>query len=186
MKFGRTFYKHNYCPACHTRFVTFFPSGCCWVKLITASTWRTVPLLGKVTKLRACLHGVEGPRSSGVGFFCFHALADTKQKKPTPLDRGPPLHVNRVLLTIKMLSNGMRKAWNLGMHKDETRSRCVWRKNTAQTAGGGTWFPPFLKSSSLYYALSLFNTVTRCNMINYTIYLMILSWREMYKVYQRF
>ena len=33
--------------------------------------------------------------SSGVDFFCFHALADTKQKKPTPLDRGPPLHVNR-------------------------------------------------------------------------------------------
>ena len=24
-----------------------------------------------------------GPRSSGVGFFCFHALRDTKQKKPT-------------------------------------------------------------------------------------------------------
>ena len=24
-----------------------------------------------------------GPRSSGVGFFCFHALGDTKQKKPT-------------------------------------------------------------------------------------------------------
>ena len=40
----------------------------------------------------------EGPRSSGVGFFCFHALGDTKQKKPTPLDRGPPLHVNRVYL----------------------------------------------------------------------------------------
>ena len=38
-----------------------------------------------------------GPRSSGVGFFCFHALWDTKQKKPTPLDRGSPLHVNRVL-----------------------------------------------------------------------------------------
>ena len=37
-----------------------------------------------------------GPRSSGVGFFCFHALGDTKQKKPTPLDRGLPLHVNRV------------------------------------------------------------------------------------------
>ena len=37
-----------------------------------------------------------GPRPSGVGFFCFHALGDTKQKKPTPLDRGPPLHVNRV------------------------------------------------------------------------------------------
>ena len=40
-----------------------------------------------------------GPRSSGVSFFCFHALGDTKQKKLTPLDRGPPLHVNRVLFT---------------------------------------------------------------------------------------
>ena len=40
-----------------------------------------------------------GPRSSGVGFFCFHSLGDAKQKKPTPLDRGPPLHVNRVLVT---------------------------------------------------------------------------------------
>ena len=40
-----------------------------------------------------------GPRSSGVGFFCFHALGDTKQKKPTPPDRGPPLHVNRVSFT---------------------------------------------------------------------------------------
>ena len=37
-----------------------------------------------------------GPRSGGVSFFCFHALGDTKQKKLTPLDRGPPLHVNRV------------------------------------------------------------------------------------------
>ena len=37
-----------------------------------------------------------GPQSSGVGFFCFHALGDTKQKKLTPLDRGSPLHVNRV------------------------------------------------------------------------------------------
>ena len=37
-----------------------------------------------------------GPRSSGVSFFCFHALGDTKQKKLTPLHRGPPLHVNRV------------------------------------------------------------------------------------------
>ena len=36
-----------------------------------------------------------GPRSSVVSFFCFHALGDTKQKKLTPPDRGPPLHVNR-------------------------------------------------------------------------------------------
>ena len=41
-----------------------------------------------------------GPRSSGVGFFCFHALGDTKQKKLTPLDRGPPLHVDRVLVSL--------------------------------------------------------------------------------------
>ena len=33
-----------------------------------------------------------------VYFFCFHALGNTKQKKPTQLDRGPPLHVNRVLV----------------------------------------------------------------------------------------
>ena len=37
-----------------------------------------------------------GLRSSGVGFFCFVSPRAWKQKKPTPLDRGPPLHVNRV------------------------------------------------------------------------------------------
>ena len=36
-----------------------------------------------------------GPPSSGVGFFCFVSPRAWKQKKPTPLDRGPPLHVNR-------------------------------------------------------------------------------------------
>ena len=39
-----------------------------------------------------------GPQSSGVGFFCFVSPRAWKQKKPTPLDRGPPLHVNRPLL----------------------------------------------------------------------------------------
>ena len=43
------------------------------------------------------------PRSSGVSFFCFHALEDTKQKKLTPLDRGPPLHVNRPLISLTTL-----------------------------------------------------------------------------------
>ena len=38
-----------------------------------------------------------GPRSSGVGFFCFVSPRARKQKKPTPLDRSPPLHVNRAL-----------------------------------------------------------------------------------------
>ena len=36
-----------------------------------------------------------GPQSSGVGFFCFVSPRAWKQKKPTPLDRGPPLQVNR-------------------------------------------------------------------------------------------
>ena len=50
----------------------------------------------KVT-FRACLHGVGDPGLVGLVLFCFHALGDTKQNKLTPLDRGPPLHVNRVL-----------------------------------------------------------------------------------------
>ena len=44
--------------------------------------------------LRPCLHGVGDPGLMGLVSF---TLGDTKQKKPTPLDRGPPLHVNRVL-----------------------------------------------------------------------------------------
>ena len=36
-----------------------------------------------------------GPRSSRVGFFCFVSSRAWKQKKRTPLDRGPPLHTNR-------------------------------------------------------------------------------------------
>ena len=48
-----------------------------------------------VVSLRPCLHGGGGPRSSGVGFFCFVSARAWKQKKPTPLNRGPPLHVNR-------------------------------------------------------------------------------------------
>ena len=47
-------------------------------------------------KIKGLFTWSGGPRSSGVGFFCFHALGDTKQKKLTPLERVPPLHVNRV------------------------------------------------------------------------------------------
>ena len=32
-------------------------------------------------------------------FLLFSRSGDTKQKKPTPLDRGPPLHVNRPLMS---------------------------------------------------------------------------------------
>ena len=42
-------------------------------------------------------------RNPGLVGFCFHALGDTKQKKPTTLDRGPPLHVNRVLLSKSLM-----------------------------------------------------------------------------------
>ena len=53
---------------------------------------------GAISVIKGLFTWSGGPRSSGVGFFCFHALGDTKQKKPTPLDRGAPLHVNRVLI----------------------------------------------------------------------------------------
>ena len=49
-----------------------------------------------------------GPRSIGVGFFCFHALGDPKQKKLTQLDRGPPLHVNRVLNSLLSLASAFQ------------------------------------------------------------------------------
>ena len=54
------------------------------------------PLWSKTMQTKGLFTWSGGPRSSGVGFFCFHALGDTKQKKLTPLDQGPPLHVNRV------------------------------------------------------------------------------------------
>ena len=58
-----------------------------------------------------------GPRSSGVGFFCFHALEDTKQKKPTPLDRGPPLHVNKVLVSFVFLGDYSREILSFRTNK---------------------------------------------------------------------
>ena len=59
-----------------------------------------------------CLHNralftwSRGARSSGVGFFCFVSLRAWKQKKPTPLDRGPQLHVNRLLDDCQLASIG--------------------------------------------------------------------------------
>ena len=47
------------------------------------------------TRFRPCLHGVGNPGLVGIGFFCFVSSRAWKQKKPTPLDRGPPLHVNK-------------------------------------------------------------------------------------------
>ena len=38
-----------------------------------------------------------GPRSSGVSFFCFVSSRAWKQKKPTPLDRGPPTPCKQAL-----------------------------------------------------------------------------------------
>ena len=45
-----------------------------------------------------------GPRSSGISFFCFVSPGAWKQKKLTPLDRGPPLHVNRPYKRCSILS----------------------------------------------------------------------------------
>ena len=53
-------------------------------------------IIHKIAQSKTLFTWSGGPWSSGVGFFCFHALVDTKQKKPTPLDPGAPLHVNRV------------------------------------------------------------------------------------------
>ena len=57
-----------------------------------------------------------GPRSSGVGFFCFHALGNTKQKKLTPLYRGPPLYVNRVLVCMFCFPNSDHINQSINQH----------------------------------------------------------------------
>ena len=85
------------------------------------------------TPVRACLHGVGDPGLVGLVFFCFHALEDTKQKKPTPLDRGPPLHVNRVLVSLAavfwMSRNAPRKE----------RERCVTSKKRLRGRLDSCW-----------------------------------------------
>ena len=73
---------------------------CCYGNAMLASETPVVvffvPGVKSYLTFKGLFTGSGGPRSSGVGFFCFHALGDTKQKKPTPVNRGPPLHVNRV------------------------------------------------------------------------------------------
>ena len=54
---------------------------------------RTTKVCGYLIKTLFTWSG--GPRSNGLSFFCFVSPRAWKQKKPTPLDRGPPLHVNR-------------------------------------------------------------------------------------------
>ena len=70
-------------------FVSFF-------FLVLSYSWQSSTKFEK-RKIKGLFTWSGGPRTSGVGFFCFHAVGDTKQKELTPLDRGPPLHVNRVL-----------------------------------------------------------------------------------------
>ena len=80
-----------------------------WVEIIAIESKRTqihflIDVLFAVASMnltKGLFTWSGGPRSSGVGFFCFHALGDTKQKKLTPLGRGPPLHVNRVLKSLQ-------------------------------------------------------------------------------------
>ena len=69
--------------------------------------------------LRACLHGGGGPRSSGVGFFCFHALGGTKQKKLTPLARpGSPTPCKQGLSRIGLYTINSMVYW-LGKEVDQ-------------------------------------------------------------------
>ena len=83
-----------------------------------------------------------GPRSSGVRFFCFHALADKKQKKPTPLDRGPPLYVNRpyivsVLIKDRTGSTSVSialRATHIAFQKDTIGRTRDMNKGRAETA----------------------------------------------------
>ena len=84
--------------------------------------------------LRPCLHGGGGPRSSGVGFFCFVSARAWRQKKPTPLDRGPLLHANRVLnrdLVHEMYRHCIAffsKSTNLLLHRGNAQSMNEWSR----------------------------------------------------------
>ena len=80
-----------------TVFVTRIPTSILFrfFFLVLFYSWQSSTKFEK-RKIKGLFTWSGGPRTSGVGFFCFHALGDTKQKELTPLDRGPPLHVNRV------------------------------------------------------------------------------------------
>ena len=69
---------------------------CPSIKLMISLALVVPSARGNISLSKGLFTWSGGPRSSGVSFFCFHALGDTKQKKLTPLDRGPPLHVNGV------------------------------------------------------------------------------------------
>ena len=76
-------------------------------KFAQIKTWEKPPI-------KTLFKWSGGPRSSGVSFFCFVSLRAWKQKKPTPLDRGPPLHVNRPLVTLlnqSVFSHGMQSCF---------------------------------------------------------------------------
>jgi len=69
-----------------------------------------------------------GPRSSGVGFFCFHALGDTKQKKPIPLGRGSPTPCKQGLkLDLELLYSFQPKPLRVSFNLNcERRSISEW------------------------------------------------------------
>ena len=54
--------------------------------------------------LRPCLHGVGDPGLVGLVSFVFTLWGTQNQKRPTPLNRGPPLHVNRVLVSFTLVA----------------------------------------------------------------------------------
>ena len=75
-----------------------------------------------------------GPRSSGVGLFCFVSPRAWKQKKPTPLDRGPPLHVNRPLIEQQQKNAGWQ---NLSKNINKLKKKVL--KYVAFLPEGDDW-----------------------------------------------
>ena len=47
-------------------------------------------------RLRACLRGVGDPGLVGLVSVVLTLWGTQNKRNPTPLDRGPPLHLNRV------------------------------------------------------------------------------------------
>ena len=68
-----------------------------------------------------------GRRSSGAVFFCFQALGNTKPKKPTPLDRGPPTPCKQALIVritvIDFSSNNLGFLENDDLENEDQRPR---------------------------------------------------------------
>ena len=82
-------------------------------------------------KIKTLFTWSGGPRSSGVSFFGFVSPRAWKQKKPTPLDRCPPLHVNKALR-----QKNRRKMQNYRkLSKNDNLKHNKWLRKRAKIGG---------------------------------------------------